>query len=182
MDAFPVSRAADVVETEDDDDDITALQPVGRRGRLPNSGDRRQRLKLTFAEKAALISSPLASGAHSAQGQNLNNKLLEVIADFKALSTVSAHARVLINATKVKLFRGSIVASARALEFTEDASGNLVLDEGGKPSLNEAMSAEKSAYSRAVLIYTDAVALMQTAPRIVWGRRVLSPLRSGSPK
>jgi hypothetical protein len=56
MDAFPMSRAAEVVETEEeegDDDDITALQAVGRRGRLQNSGDRRRRLKLTFVEKAA---------------------------------------------------------------------------------------------------------------------------------
>jgi hypothetical protein len=161
MDAFPVSRAAEVVETEEDDDDITALQAVGRRGRLQNSGDRRRRLKLTFVEKAALISGLLASRAHSAQGQNLKKKLSEVIAAIKALPTVSAHARVLINVAKVKTFRGSIVASARGLEFTEDESGNFVLDEEEKPTLNEAMRAEKRAYSRAVLTHTDAVALLQ---------------------
>jgi hypothetical protein len=161
MDAFPVSRAAEVFETDEDDDDMTALQAVGRRGRLQNSGDRRRLLKLTFAEKAALISGLLASRAHSAQGQNLNKKLSEVIADFKALPTVSAHARVLINVAKFKSFRGSIVASARGLEFTEDVSGNVVLDEEGKPTLSEVMSAEKRAYSRAVLTYTDAVALLQ---------------------
>ena len=55
----------------------------------------------------------------------------------------------------------STVASARGLDFTEDESGNVMLDEEGKPTLNEAMSAEKRAYSRAVLTYTDAVALLQ---------------------
>jgi hypothetical protein len=131
MDAFSMSRGAEVVVvgTDDDHHHLTALQAVGRRGR----------------------------------GQNLNNKLSEVMEDFKALTTVSAHARVLINVAKVKSFRGSIVASARGLEFNEDENGNVVLNEEGKPSLNEAMSAEKCAYSRAVLAYTDAVALLQSS-------------------
>jgi hypothetical protein len=60
-----------------------------------------------------LISGLLASGAHSAHGQNLNKKLSEGIEDFKALPKVGAHARVLINVANLKSYRGSIVASAR---------------------------------------------------------------------
>jgi hypothetical protein len=86
--------------------------------------------------------------------------LSEVIEDFKALPTVSAHARVLINVTKVTTFRGSVVASARGLEYNEDDSGKDMLNKEGKPTLNEAISAEKSAYSRAVLSYTDTVPLL----------------------
>jgi hypothetical protein len=72
-----------------------------------------------------------------------------------------------------------MVASARGLEFNEDESGNVLL-EGRKLSPNEAISADKRAYSRAVLVSTDAVALLQD--RIVGRRCVLRPLRSGSPK
>jgi hypothetical protein len=49
--------------------------------------------------------------------------------------------------------------------------------EDRKLSLNEALSADKRAYSRAVLVYTDAVALLQD--RIVGRRCVLDPLPSG---
>jgi hypothetical protein len=161
MDAFPVSRAAEVVETEDDDENTTALQAIGRRGRQRNPSDRRRRLKLTFVEKPPLISGLLASGVHSGQCQNLSKKLSEVIADFKALPTFSAHARALINVANVKSFRGSIFASARGLKFNEDERGNVMLNEEGVPMLNEAMSAGKRAYSRALQTYTDAVALLQ---------------------
>jgi hypothetical protein len=112
----------------------------------------------------------------------MNKKLSEVIADFKALPTVSAHSRVLTNVEKVKSFRGSIVVSARGLELTEDESANVLIDKEGKLTLNEAMSAKKRASSGAVLTYTDAVALLPGRPRIVWRRRVLRELRSGSPK
>jgi hypothetical protein len=49
--------------------------------------------------------------------------------------------------------------------------------EDGNLSPNEALSADKRAYSRAVLVYTDAVALLQD--RIVGRRCVMRPLRSG---
>jgi hypothetical protein len=49
--------------------------------------------------------------------------------------------------------------------------------EDRKLSPNEALSADKRAYSSAVLVYTDAVALLQG--RIVGRRCVLCPLRSG---
>jgi hypothetical protein len=52
--------------------------------------------------------------------------------------------------------------------------------EDRKLSPNEAISAGKRAYSRAVLVYTGAIAILQD--RIVGRRRVLRPLRSGSPK
>jgi hypothetical protein len=52
--------------------------------------------------------------------------------------------------------------------------------EDRKLSPNEATSAGKRAYPRAVLVYTDAVAILQD--RIVGRRRVSRPLRSGSPK
>jgi hypothetical protein len=51
------------------------------------------------------------------------------------------------------------------------------LFEDRKLSPNEALSADKRAYSRAVLVYTDAVALLQDG--IVGRRCVLRPLRSG---
>jgi hypothetical protein len=57
------------------------------------------------------------------QGQNLN-KLSEVMENFNALPAVSALARVLISVANVRSFRGSMVASARGLEFNEDESGN----------------------------------------------------------
>jgi hypothetical protein len=69
--------------------------------------------------------------------------LPEIIENVKALPTASAHARVLINAAKVMSFRGRIVTSTRGLEFIEDESGNIMLNEEGKPTLNAAMSAEK---------------------------------------
>jgi hypothetical protein len=49
--------------------------------------------------------------------------------------------------------------------------------EDRKLSPNEALSADKRAYSRTVLVYTDAVAFLQD--RIVGRRSVLRPLRSG---
>jgi hypothetical protein len=45
-----------------------------------------------------------------------------------------------------------------------------------KLSPNEALSADKRAYSRAVLVYTDAVALLQDG---IGRRCVLRPQRSG---
>jgi hypothetical protein len=59
-----------------------------------------------------------------------------------------------------------MVASARGLEFNEDESGTFLLEDR-KLSPNEAISADKRAYSRAVLVCTDAVALLQD-PRY-WG-------------
>jgi hypothetical protein len=59
-----------------------------------------------------------------------------------------------------------MVASARGLEVNEDESGTFLLEDR-KLSPNEAISADKRAYSRAVLFYTDAVALLQD-PRY-WG-------------
>jgi hypothetical protein len=56
MDAFPVSRAAEGVDTDHDDDHLKALHAVARRGRQQNPGDRRRRLMLRFLEKAALNS------------------------------------------------------------------------------------------------------------------------------
>jgi hypothetical protein len=56
MDAFPVSRAAEVVGTDHGDDYLTAVLAVGDRGRQRNPGDRRRRLMLSFLEKARLIS------------------------------------------------------------------------------------------------------------------------------
>jgi hypothetical protein len=67
------------------------------------------------------------------------------------------------------------------LEFSDDESGNVVLNEEGKPTLNEAMIADKRAYSRAVLTYADTVALLQGSTSNSVERRVLRPLRSGSP-
>jgi hypothetical protein len=43
MDAFPVSRAAEVVDTDHDDDHFKALHAVGRGGRQRNPGHRRRR-------------------------------------------------------------------------------------------------------------------------------------------
>jgi hypothetical protein len=91
---------------------------------------------MTFLEEAALISGLLARGAHTAQGQNLNMKSPEIIENFKALPMASAHARVLINVAKVMSFRGRIVTSTRGLEFIEDESGNVMLNEEGKSTLN----------------------------------------------
>jgi hypothetical protein len=54
-----------------------------------------------------------------------------------------------------------MVASARGLEFNEDESGNVFLNEDRNLSPNEAICADKRAYSREVLVYTDAVALLQ---------------------
>jgi hypothetical protein len=48
-----------------------------------------------------------------------------VIEDFNALPAVSALACVLISVANVRSFRGSMVASARGLEFNEDESGNV---------------------------------------------------------
>jgi hypothetical protein len=89
--------------------------------------------------------------------------LLEVIEDFNALPAVSALARVLINVANVRSFLGSMVASARGLEFNEDESGNVFAHRGQIAALspNEAISADNRAYSRAVLVYTDAVAFLQ---------------------
>jgi hypothetical protein len=61
MDAFPVSRAAEVVGTDHDDDHVTALYAVGRRGRQRNPGDRRRRLMLSFAAKAASTNGDVAA-------------------------------------------------------------------------------------------------------------------------
>jgi hypothetical protein len=69
MEAFPLSRAAEVAGTDVDDDHKRALQAAGRGGRQRKPGDRRRRLKLTFLEEATLISDLLARGAHTAQGK-----------------------------------------------------------------------------------------------------------------
>jgi hypothetical protein len=69
-----------------------------------------------------------------------------------------------------------MVASARGSEFNDDEKGNVLLEDR-KLSPNEALSADKRAYSRAVLVYSNAIALLQD--RIVGRRCVLRPLRSG---
>jgi hypothetical protein len=87
--------------------------------------------------------------------------LLEVKEDFNALPAVSALARLLINVANVRLFPHSTVASPRGLEFNEDESGNVLLNDDRELWPNEAIIADKRAFSRAVLVYTDAVALLQ---------------------
>jgi hypothetical protein len=76
---------------------------------------------------------------------------------------VSALARVLINVANVRSFRGSMIATACGLEFNEVETGNGLLNEDRNLLLNEAISAGKRAYSRALLVYSDAVALLPSS-------------------
>jgi hypothetical protein len=98
----------------------------------------------------------LASG-----GPNLNKKLSEVIRTVTRYPRLARSHVFFSNVVNVRSFRGSMVDSARGLEFSEDESGNVLLNEDGKLSPNEAICADKRAYSRAVLVYTEAVALLQ---------------------
>jgi hypothetical protein len=99
--------------------------------------------------------------AHSAQGQNLK-KLSEVIEDFNALPAVRALARVLIKLVWRTSGHSAAAWSPRlAVWSSMKMKVATFLLEDRKLPPNEAISADKRAYSRAVLVNTDAVALLQ---------------------